>query len=98
MAMADLSWTDGNPVTQAPRSILNRQIDRLTESGLGPYVGTELEFIAFATGFREAWTAGYRGLTPAPDYNVDYAMQASARMRPLLRDIRLGMAGESMYC
>ena len=35
MVMADLSWTDGNPVTQAPRSILNRQIDRLTEQRPG---------------------------------------------------------------
>src|SRR5918994_6117976 len=47
MVMADLSWTDGNPVTQAPRSILNRQIDRLAERGLVPYIGTELEFIVF---------------------------------------------------
>ena len=35
MVMADLSWTDGNPVTQAPRSILNRQIDRLAEQRPG---------------------------------------------------------------
>src|SRR4029450_6765137 len=40
MVMADLSWTDGNPVTQAPRSILNRQIDRLAGSGRGAYAGT----------------------------------------------------------
>ncbi|MDT5332377.1 MAG: glutamine synthetase, partial [Mycobacterium sp.] len=98
MVMAALSWTDGNPVTQAPRSILNRQIDRLTESGLVPYVGSELEFIAFDSGFRDAWAAGYRGLTPATDYNVDYAMHASTRMEPLLRDIRLGMDGAGMYC
>ncbi len=98
LVMADLSWTDGNPVTQAPRSILNRQIDRLAERGLVPYVGTELEFMVFDTGFREAWAAGYRGLTPATDYNVDYAMHASTRMEPLLRDIRLGMDGAGMYC
>lgn len=98
LVMADLSWTTGKPVTQAPRSILNRQIDRLTEAGLVPYVGTELEFIAFDTGFREAWAAGYRGLTPATDYNVDYAMHASTRMEPLLRAIRLGMDGAGMYC
>src|SRR6202040_4097892 len=98
MVMADLSWTDGNPVTQAPRSILNRQIDRLTERGLVPYIGTELEFMGFDDSFRAAWAAGYRGLTPATDYNVDYAMLASPRMEPLLRDIRLGMDGAGMYC
>jgi glutamine synthetase len=98
MVMADLSWTDGNPVTQAPRSILNRQIDRLTEHHLVPYVGTELEFMVFDIGYRQAWAAGYRGLPPATDYNVDYAMHASTRMEPLLRDIRLGMDGAGMYC
>jgi len=98
MVMADLSWTDGNPVTQAPRSILNRQIDRLAERGLVPYVGTELEFMVFDIGYRQAWADGYRGLPPATDYNVDYAMHASTRMEPLLRDIRLGMEGAGMYC
>jgi glutamine synthetase len=98
LVMADLSWTDGRPVTVAPRGILNRQIERLAELGLVPYVGTELEFMVFDNGYREAWANGYRGLTPATDYNVDYAMHASTRMEPLLRDIRLGMAGAGMYC
>src|SRR6188508_1083292 len=98
LVMADLSWTDGNPVTQAPRSILNKQIARLADKGLVPYVGTELEFIVFDDSFREAWAAGYRGMTPATDYNIDYAMLASTRMEPLLRDIRLGMEGAGLYC
>ncbi|KWX65793.1 glutamine synthetase family protein [Mycobacterium sp. NAZ190054] len=98
LVMADLTWTDGSPVNQAPRSILNRQIDRLAERGLVPYVGTELEFMVFDDTFRDAWKADYRGLTPATDYNVDYAMHASTRMEPLLRDIRLGMDGAGMYC
>ena len=42
--------------------------------------------------------AGYRGLTKSTDYNVDYAIHASTRMEPLLRDIRLGMDGAGMYC
>jgi glutamine synthetase len=98
LVMADLSWTDGRPVTQAPRSILNKQIDRLAGKGLVPYTGTELEFIVFDDSYRAAWGAGYRNLTPATDYNVDYAMHASTRMEPLLRDIRNGMNGAGMYC
>ncbi len=98
LVMADLSWTDGRPVTQAPRSILDKQIGRLADMGLVPDVGTELEFMVFDDSFRAAWGAGYRGLTPASDYNVDYAMMASTRMEPLLRDIRLGMEGAGMYC
>jgi glutamine synthetase len=98
MVMADLSWDDGSPVTVAPRSILNKQMERLSERGLAAFIGTELEFIVFDDSFREAWAAGYRGLTPATDYNVDYAMLASTRMEPLLRDIRLGMEGAGLYC
>src|ERR1700758_22651 len=45
MVMADLSWTNGKPVTQAPRSILNKQIARLADKGLVPFIGTELEFM-----------------------------------------------------
>jgi glutamine synthetase len=98
LVMSDLSWTDGTPVIQAPRSILNAQIDRLSDRGLVPYAATELEFMVFDTGFRDAWAAGYRNLRPATDYNIDYAMLASTRMEPLLRDIRRGMEGAGMYC
>ncbi|MCW2651799.1 MAG: glutamine synthetase [Mycobacterium sp.] len=98
LVMADLSWTEGSPVTAAPRSILRNQIERLAERGLVPYTGTELEFMVFDDTYREAWAKGYRGLTPATDYNVDYAMLASTRMEPLLRDIRLGMTGAGLYC
>jgi glutamine synthetase len=98
LVIADLSSDDGAPVTAAPRSILRSQIDRLSERGLVPYAGTELEFMVFDDTYRRAWAKGYRGLTPATDYNVDYAMLASTRMEPLLRDIRLGMIGAGMYC
>jgi glutamine synthetase len=98
LVMADLSWEDSSPVTAAPRSILARQIARLAERGLVPYVGTELEFMVFDDTYRDAWARGYRDLIPASDYNVDYAMLASTRMEPLLRDIRLGMIGAGMYC
>ena len=98
LVMGDLARVDGKPVTVAPRSILNRQIDRLSERGLVPYVGTELEFMVFDDTYREAWAKGYRQLTPATEYNIDYAMLASTRMEPLLRDIRLGMTGAGMYC
>lgn len=102
LVMADLSWgsggPDGRPVVQAPRTILRGQLDRLADRGLAAFVGTELEFMVFDDSYRAAWAADYRGLTPATDYNVDYAMLASTRMEPLLRDIRRGMEGAGMYC
>jgi glutamine synthetase len=98
LVMADLSWDGGAPVVPAPRGILRAQLDRLADKGLAAFVGTELEFMVFDDTYRQAWAEGYRRLTPATDYNIDYAMLASTRMEPLLRDIRLGMTGAGMYC
>jgi len=98
LVMADLRWAGGDPVISSPRAILQAQLDRLAERGLVALVGTELEFIVFDDTYRDAWAAGYRGLSKASDYNVDYAIHASTRMEPLLRDIRLGMDGAGMYC
>ncbi len=96
LVIADLGRVDGNPVTVSPRAILRRQLDRLGERGLLADVATELEFIVFDQPYRQAWASGYRGLTPASDYNIDYAISASSRMEPLLRDIRQGMQGAGL--
>jgi glutamine synthetase len=98
LVTADLQWLDGAPVEASPRRILQRQLERLAERGLTPHVGTELEFIVFDDSYRDAWRKGYRELTPASDYNIDYALLASTRMEPLLRDIRNAMDGAGMYC
>lgn len=104
LVMADLErlppegQTHGERVSVSPREILGRQIARLADRGLVPYVGTELEFMVFDETYRGAWAKGYRDLTPASDYNIDYALLASARMEPLLRAIRLAMDGAGMYC
>src|SRR3954470_15952734 len=54
MVTADLGWDDGRPVVPAPRSILRTQLDRLAERGMGAVAATELEFMVFDTGYREA--------------------------------------------
>jgi glutamine synthetase len=96
LVIADLSWADGDPVAVSPRAILRRQLDRLQQRGLFADVATELELIVFDQSYRQAWAGGYRDLTPASDYNIDYAIMASTRMEPLLRDIRLGMQGAGL--
>lgn len=96
LVIADLAWADGRPVTVSPRAILRRQLDRLAQRELVADVATELEFIVFDQSYRQAWAGGYRDLTPASDYNIDYAIMASSRMEPLLRDIRLGMQGAGL--
>ncbi|NJP48885.1 glutamine synthetase [Streptomyces sp. SBST2-5] len=96
LVIADLGWADGSPVLAAPRQILRRQLERLAEHQLTAQVGTELEFIVFKDTYEQAWNAGYRGLTPANQYNVDYSVLGTGRIEPLLRRIRNEMAGAGL--
>jgi glutamine synthetase len=97
MVLADIEWADGAAVPASPRRVLRRQLDRLAERGLAAYAGTELEFIVFDDSYEHAWQGGYRDLTPANRYNVDYSMVGTGRLEPLLRDIRNGMTGAGLY-
>ncbi|MEU2611532.1 glutamine synthetase family protein [Micromonospora sp. NPDC007271] len=97
MLLADLEWLDGSgPVVASPRQILRRQLDRLAGHGLTAYAGTELEFVLYRDSYEEAWRRGYRELTPANQYNVDYSLLGTARVEPLLRRIRTEMAGAGL--
>ncbi|MEG3634923.1 glutamine synthetase family protein [Micromonospora palythoicola] len=97
LLLADLEWLDGTgPVIASPRQILRRQLDRLAAHGLTAYAGTELEFVLFRDSYEQAWRSGYRELTPANQYNVDYSLLGTARVEPLLRRIRTEMAGAGL--
>jgi glutamine synthetase len=97
LLLADACEHDGSPVPPAPRQVLRRQRDRLAERGLSAYAGTELEFMVFRDSYESAWRHGYRNLTPANDYNVDYSLLGTARIEPLLRRIRNAMTGAGLY-
>ena len=96
MCLADIHWHDGRPVAASPRQILRAQLDRLAERGWTAYAGTELEFIVFTDSYEQAWDSGYRKLTPANRYNVDYSLLGTARVEPLLRRIRNAMMDAGM--
>lgn len=94
--LCDVLWEDGSDVVASPRQVLRRQIDRLADAGMAALVGTELEFIVFLDSYEEAWESGYRHLTPANLYNIDYSILGGARVEPLLRRIRVSMAGAGL--
>jgi glutamine synthetase len=96
LVLADVAWEDGSDVVASPRQVLRRQLARLAERGWEALAGTELEFIIFEDSYEQAWDAGYRGLTPANRYNVDYSLLGTARVEPLLRRIRNAMFGAGM--
>ncbi len=96
LVLADLRWFDGTDVEASPRQILRGQLDRLAAHGLAAFAGTELEFIVYRDSYEDAWRRGYRELTPANLYNVDYSLLGTARVEPLLRRLRGEMAGAGL--
>lgn len=96
MLLADVQWLDGTDVVASPRQILRKQVKALADAGMVAMVGTELEFVVFHDTYEEAWNKAYRDLTPVNLYNVDYSIMGGSRIEPLLRTIRLGMAGAGM--
>jgi glutamine synthetase len=96
LCMADILWADGSDVVASPRQILRRQLTRLADRGWQANAATELEFIVFRNSYEQAWHKGYTKLEPANLYNVDYSLLGTARVEPLLRQIRNGMAGAGM--
>ncbi len=96
MLLADVQWEDGSDVVASPRQILRRQVRALADHGLKALVGTELEFIVFMNSYEDAWRSGYREMTPANLYNVDYSLLGVSRIEDLLREIRNSMAGAGM--
>jgi glutamine synthetase len=94
--LCDIQDEEGHDVAPSPRQILKKQTARLADAGMIALVGTELEFIVFADSYEEAWESGYRDLTPANLYNVDYSLIGTARVEPLLRRIRNAMADAGM--
>jgi glutamine synthetase len=97
LVLCDLEWEDGSPVEASPRQVLKQQLVRLSHRGLTPMVGTELEFIVFRDSYEHAWNRGYRDLTPANQYNLDYSILGTSRIEPLLRRIRNDMTGAGLY-
>ncbi len=96
LVLADAFREDGTPIAVSPRQVLRAQLERLARLGLTANVGTELEFMIFRGSYREAWESGYRSLTKATPYSVDYALLDTTSIEPLIHRIRTSMEGSGM--
>jgi len=67
------------PVAVAPRSILRRQIEAMSQLGYRGFAATELEHYLFRTSYRDAARQGYRDLEPAGWYLEDYHILQGTR-------------------
>jgi len=92
LVMCDLCHESGGPVTQAPRSILRRQCERLAKRGMTAFMASELEFHLFQESYGDNRDRGYRHMKPSSPYRIDYHILSTSFDEPLLRAIRNGMS------
>jgi glutamine synthetase len=82
---------DGQPIEEAPRWVLKRQIERAAAQGYVVKTAAEFELYCFRETFEQARAKRYHGLTPVSDYLEDYHILQTTKEEPLVRAIRNGM-------
>jgi len=92
LVLCDFRQPNGKPVEEAPRAVLQRQVDSLSQKRLICNIASELEFFLFHASYHDAFLADYRNLTPSSDYRIDYHTMQPARDEALFRSLRNGMA------
>ena len=96
MVQCDLEWHDGSPV--APR---RGRCCAASSSASASAAGAPMRAPSWSSSSsarrtsRRARRAGAQ-LRPANEYNVDYSILGTTMVEPVLRPIRLGMAGAGM--
>jgi len=88
LVLCELQQHSGEPVAEAPRTILQRQVELLARKRFTCQIASELEFFLFNNNYHDAFASGYRDLTPSSDYRIDYHTMQPARDEPLFRAIR----------
>ncbi len=67
------------PVAEAPRSILRRQIEAAADLGYSVYAASELEYYIYRDSYRDAQQQGYADLEPMGWYLEDYHLLQGTR-------------------
>lgn len=92
LVICDAMQANGQPVAEAPRSVLRQQIDAMAKKGWTAAIASELEFFLFDQSYHDAFTGDYRNLIPSSDYRIDYHTMQPARDEALMRLVRNSMA------
>jgi glutamine synthetase len=91
LVICDVYTEDGEPIEEAPRWILKRQVERAARLGYTVKTAAELELYVFRETFEAARAKRYQNLTPVSGYMEDYHILQTTREEPLIRAIRNGM-------
>jgi glutamine synthetase len=100
LLLCDLKTQHGEPVEEAPRRILQRQVERARALGFEPYMGSELELYLFKESYSSARGKHHHDLALDGAFSQDYHILQTTKDEWLIRQIRLGMdaAGISVEC
>jgi glutamine synthetase len=93
LVFCDVYSEEGEPIEEAPRWILRRQIERAAALGYVVKTAAELELYCFRESFEEARAKRYQYLTPVAGYLEDYHILQTSKEEPFIRAIRNGMEG-----
>src|SRR5438552_3904640 len=91
LVFCDVYTEEGEPIEEAPRWVLKRQVARAEAQGWVVKTAAELELYCFRESFEEARAKRYHGLTPVASYLEDYHILQTTKEEPLVRAIRNGM-------
>jgi glutamine synthetase len=100
LLLCDLYTQGGEIVEEAPRRILQRQVERARALGFEPYLGSELELYLFKESYGSARGKHHHDLALDGAFPQDYHILQTTRDEWLIRQIRQGMdaAGISVEC
>src|SRR5881409_3052668 len=91
LVFCDVFTEEGEPIEEAPRWILKRQIERASALAYVVKTAAELELYCFKESFDEARRKRHHDLTPVSSYLEDYHILQTSKEEPLIRAIRNGM-------
>jgi glutamine synthetase len=88
IVIGDIYTEEGQPVEEAPRRVLQRQVQRLAALGYTAKVASELEFYLFRDTYEEARSRHHHHMTPYGTYIQDYHILATTKEEGIVRQIR----------
>src|SRR5437762_6418515 len=93
LIFCDVYTEEGEPIEEAPRWVLKRQLARAASMGYVVKTAAELELYCFKESFEDARGKRYQNLTPVAGYLEDYHILQKTKEEPHIRAIRNGMEG-----
>src|SRR2546427_3142948 len=93
LVFCDVYTEAGEPIEEAPRWILKRQIARAASLGYVVKTAAELELYCFKESFEAARAKRHHDLTAVSGYLEDYHILQTSKEEPLIGAIRNGMEG-----